>query len=245
MSRVDEIAISYERLYAEHARAPFGSAVPYPHVLIDDLFDERDLDTIRSEFPEDSDSIWQRNHHSHSRKQALADKSLMGPVSQAYFDAVASSAFLRALEEITGIPDLEPDPDLAGGGYHLTLPGGYLDIHADFPRHHRLPLRRRLNLITYLGRDWAEGDGGMFEMWNQEAGETARRVEPVFNRSLIFLVSPDTYHGHPVPLRRHRRPSLAVFYYTRDSSMEAPTSQPATDYLENRNQPSPGGPANG
>jgi Rps23 Pro-64 3,4-dihydroxylase Tpa1-like proline 4-hydroxylase len=234
MSRVDEIAISYENLYSEHARAPFGSAVPYPHLLIDNLFDDRDLDTIRNEFPPDGDSIWQRSHHSHSRKQALADKSLMGPVSQAYFDAVASPAFVRALEEITGIPDLVPDLDLVGGGYHLTLPGGYLDIHADFPRHHHLPLRRRLNLITYLGRDWEEGDGGMFEMWNREAGEAARRVEPVFNRNLIFLVSPDTYHGHPVPLRRHWRPSLAMFYYTRDSSMDAPTSQPATDYLEHR-----------
>jgi Rps23 Pro-64 3,4-dihydroxylase Tpa1-like proline 4-hydroxylase len=234
MSRVNEISISYEKLHGEHAKSPFGSAVPYPYLVIDQLFDDQDLDLIREEFPPDTDSVWKLNHHSHSRKQALEDKSLMGPVSQAYFDTVASPAFVRELEQITGIPDLLPDPHLAGGGYHLTLPGGYLDIHADFPCHPSLPLRRRLNLITYIGRDWEPGDGGVFEMWERDGSGAVRRVEPVFNRSPIFLVGPKGYHGHPEPLRRHRRPSLAVFYYTRDPSMNAPLSQPATDYLEHR-----------
>lgn len=234
MSRIDEIPVSYEKLYGEHARAPFGSAAPYPHLVIDGLFGDKDLDTIREEFPPDADSVWKRNHHSHSRKQALEDKSLMGPVSQAYFAAVASPVFVQALERITGIPDLVPDPYLAGGGYHLTLPGGYLDVHADFPTHPQLPLRRRLNLITYIGRDWQQGDGGVFEMWTKDGSEAVRRIEPIFNRSPIFLVSAEGYHGHPVPLRRHGRPSLAVFYYTRDTSADARPSQPATDYLEQR-----------
>jgi Rps23 Pro-64 3,4-dihydroxylase Tpa1-like proline 4-hydroxylase len=227
-----EISIAYDKLYGENARAPFRSALPYPHLLIDDLFDAQDLDTILKEFPADEDSAWKLNYHSHSRKQALADTSLMGPVSQAYFVAVAAPAFVHALEQITGISGLVPDADLAGGGYHLILPGGYLDIHADFPSHPDLPLRRRLNLITYLSREWEKGDGGEFEMWARDGIEALRRVEPVFNRSLIFSVSPDVYHGHPVPLRNHRRSSLAVFYYTRDLSMTERPAQPATDYLE-------------
>lgn len=93
-------------------------------------------------------------------------------------------------------------------------------------------LRRRLNLITYIGRDWETGDGGVFEMWVRDGSEAVRRVEPIFNRSVIFLVSSGEYHGHPVPLRHHRRPSLAVLYYTRDISMNARPSQPATDYLK-------------
>jgi Rps23 Pro-64 3,4-dihydroxylase Tpa1-like proline 4-hydroxylase len=234
MSGIDEIPISYEKLYGEHARAPFGSAAPYPHLVIDRLFDDQDLDTIRKEFPSADDPVWKLNHHGHSRKQALEDQSLMGPVSQAYFAAVASPAFVQALERITGIPGLVADPQLAGGGYHLTLPGGYLDVHADFPTHPHLPLRRRLNLITYIGRDWEQGDGGVFEMWTKDGSEAVQRVEPRFNRSPIFLVSPEGYHGHPVPLRRRKRPSLAVFYYTRDTSMNARPAQPATDYLEHR-----------
>jgi 2OG-Fe(II) oxygenase superfamily len=229
-----EIAISYEKLYSEHARAPFGSAAPHPHLLIDDLFDDQDLDMILKEFPADTDAVWQLNYHSHSRKQALANRALMGPVSQAYFDAVTSPVFVRALEQVTGIPDLVPDADLAGGGYHLILPGGYLDIHADFPSHPHLPLRRRLNLITYLSREWEKGDGGEFEMWTRDGDEALRRVEPVFNRSLIFAVTPDVYHGHPVPLRNHRRRSLAIFYYTRDLSTDERPAQPATDYLDER-----------
>jgi Rps23 Pro-64 3,4-dihydroxylase Tpa1-like proline 4-hydroxylase len=234
MSKTDEITVSYEKLDNENARAPFGSATPYPHIIIDELFDDQDLHMIRQEFPSDADPVWQFINHSHSRKQALADTSLMGPVSRAYFAAVASAAFVQALERITGISGLEPDPYLFGGGYHLSLPGGFLDIHADFPTHPDLPLIRRLNLITYIGPDWEEGDGGVFEMWTRDSTEALRRVEPKFNRSVIFKTGTDTYHGHPEPLRHHPRPSLAVFYYTQDLSNNPHPAQPPTDYLAER-----------
>lgn len=48
-----------------------------------------------------------------------------------------SSRFVNFLQELTGIPDIVPDPHYPGAGIHLTLPGGFLQIHADFNRYPR------------------------------------------------------------------------------------------------------------
>ena len=46
-----------------------------------------------------------------------------------------SSTFVSFLEKLTGIQDIIPDPHYRGSGVHQTLPGGNLDIHADFNRY--------------------------------------------------------------------------------------------------------------
>ena len=43
-----------------------------------------------------------------------------------------SGPFLTWLEKLTGIEDLIPDPQLAGGGLHSSGPGGRLVPHTDF-----------------------------------------------------------------------------------------------------------------
>ena len=65
------------------------------------------------------------------------------------------SAYGRDLgAALTGVGGLVPDPHLHGGGQHQIRPGGKLAIHADFNRHPKLNLDRRLNLLLYLNRGW-------------------------------------------------------------------------------------------
>jgi Rps23 Pro-64 3,4-dihydroxylase Tpa1-like proline 4-hydroxylase len=68
--------------------------------------------------------------------------------------------FIDFLETLTGITGLLPDPHLWGGGLHQIQRGGFLKVHADFNRHERLDLDRRLNLLVYLNKDWKEEYGG-------------------------------------------------------------------------------------
>ena len=76
-------------------------------------------------------------------------------------DELNSPQFVSWLGDLTGIPDLMPDPSLEGGGMHQTQAGGFLNIHADFTmHHHRENWRRRCNLILYLSEGWMEEWGG-------------------------------------------------------------------------------------
>ena len=78
-------------------------------------------------------------------------------------------------------------------------------MHADFNRHPRLHLERRLNVLIYLNRDWRDEYGGAFELWNGEMTVCEAKVMPHFNRCVIFSTTLTSYHGHPGPLEPRRR----------------------------------------
>ncbi|NEN95926.1 MAG: 2OG-Fe(II) oxygenase, partial [Moorea sp. SIO3I7] len=108
-------------------------------------------------------------------------------------------------------------PHFVGGGLHQIEKGGYLKIHADFNRHTKLRLDRRLNLLIYLNKDWQEDYGGHFEMWDTEMTQSQKKILPVFNRCVIFSTTDFSYHGHPEPLtcpEGRTRKSLALYYYS-------------------------------
>ncbi|MBU2887588.1 2OG-Fe(II) oxygenase [Gilvimarinus agarilyticus] len=107
--------------------------------------------------------------------------------------------------------------EFTGGGFHSTLPGGKLDLHADFNIHLRNGLDRRINLILFLNKDWCESYGGHLELWDENLAAQPKRVLPVFNRAVIFGTTDFTYHGQPIELNcpedRFRK-SLALYYYS-------------------------------
>lgn len=125
--------------------------------------------------------------------------------------------FLKFLEELTGITNLISDPSFRGGGLHNIYRGGKLGIHADFNKHERYGLDRRLNLLLYLNKEWREEYGGHIELWNREMKQCVRSYLPKFNRVVIFTTTETSFHGHPKPLscpEYMSRKSLALYYYT-------------------------------
>ena len=79
-----------------------------------------------------------------------------------------SRQFTLFLETLTGIDNLIPDPYFIGGGIHLSGPGDFLKIHADFNWHHKLQAYRRVNALLYLPEEWDESWGGALEFWDRE-----------------------------------------------------------------------------
>jgi hypothetical protein len=129
-----------------------------------------------------------------------------------------SDLFMYWLNQLTGI--IEPliaDPYLSGGGYHEIKRGGFLKVHADFNKHPKLDLDRRLNLLIYLNEDWKEEWGGALQLFNDNMDKAVQEVLPIFNTAVIFTTTSFTYHGHPDPLNcpetRSRR-SLAYYYFS-------------------------------
>lgn len=220
---------------ADKHQDQFRAATPFPHVVIDDFLPPSVLEGVLEEFPAPEQPDWEQFDTSREIKLALADPEQMGPVTRHVLAEFNSGAFVDFMERLTGIEALIPDPHYLGGGLHQIRPGGFLKVHADFNRHTRLDLERRLNAILYLNKDWEESYGGHLQIWDNEMTRCEKAVLPVFNRLLVFATLDNANHGHPDPLTcppdRARR-SMALYYYTSGRSEHEQQEQHSTVFRQ-------------
>ena len=232
--RVESMDSAFEPSLIDLGRSlhdDFVSNRPFPHIVIDDVLPPSLLDTVLSEYPTPWSARWDEFDKKTEVELALRDTTQMGPVTRNLLAEFNGSVFVEFLEQLTGIGGLIPDPHYVGGGLHQIRPGGYLKVHADFNRHPRLQLDRRLNALLYLNRDWDESYGGALELWDEEMNRAEQIILPVFNRMVIFATTDFSYHGHPSPLTcppdRTRR-SIALYYYTNGRPAEEVTANHTT-----------------
>ena len=199
-------------------RERYLGADPFPHIVLDDLFDDADLERVLAEFPKPDETRWMRFDSPLEKKLGFYhEHSAISPAIRAFLDAMNGFEMLLFLEALTGIDGLIPDPYFGGGGLHQIESGGFLKIHADFNVHPKLKLDRRLNMLVYLNKDWREEWGGHLELWNASMTECRQRVLPSFNRTVVFSTTDTSYHGHPHPLASPpgvTRKSVSLYYYT-------------------------------
>ncbi|HKO54708.1 MAG TPA: 2OG-Fe(II) oxygenase [Thermoanaerobaculia bacterium] len=202
------------------ALAPrYAAAEPFPHIVLDGLFDDGALDAVLRDFPTpDAMRSWLNFDSPHEKKLGFFhERSAVSDTIRRFLDAMNGFETLLFLEKLTGIEGLIPDPYFAGGGPHQIEPGGYLKVHADFNVHPKLHLDRRLNMLVYLNRDWREEWGGHLELWDASLTASRQRILPTFNRTVIFSTTDTSYHGHPHPLTSPpgvTRKSVSLYYYT-------------------------------
>lgn len=204
------------RLAAEH-RGAYSAGEPFPHVVIDDFLPVEVLRSVAGSFPEARRGDWHEFDNPRQKKLAVEDEASIGDAARAVLYQLNSATFMEFLERLTGIEGLIPDPYFTGGGLHQIERGGYLKIHADFNRHPKFKLDRRLNLLLYLNEGWEDSYGGHLELWDREVKRCVRRIAPTFNRCVIFNTTDFSFHGHPEPLACPEwvtRKSLALYYYS-------------------------------
>ena len=228
------------------AARDYGSASPFPHVVLENLFPADFVAAVASELPQEVDPHGcalaappdgvktslsdQRCFHAtrlasrEFRKSMINNEALMGNQTRLLFATMRSPRFVRFLEKMSGIDGLVPDPAYEGSGIHITTRGGHLQVHSDF-NHLGADLKwhRRLNIFVFLNHDWEDAYGGHLELWDRNLTRCAQRVLPTMNRFVAFSSTDFSYHGHPVPLTappgRMRR-SVAMYYYTRSRPVE-------------------------
>jgi hypothetical protein len=228
-TRSEQTALSFQldRDYlvrlADERRESYGLAKPYPHAVLDDFLPAGILDAVLEEFPSPARGEWIAFDSPTERKLASKDDAAMGPATRHLLSTLNSATFIDFLERLTGIDALIPDPHFEGGGLHQIERGGHLKVHADFNRHPRTGLERRLNVLVYLNRDWKDEYGGAFELWDRKMNRCEHKVMPYFNRCVVFSTTSTSYHGHPEPLEcpeGETRKSIALYYYSKDRPPE-------------------------
>lgn len=188
--------------------AEFAAAKPFPHMVVDGMWDPALLNQIDAEFPAAGDRRWITYPGVEERGKKAGPPSMWGPRTRGFFDVARSAEECAALEALTGIGPLTADD--VGGGLHETGEGGRLASHVDFNVHPSLPLERRINLLVFLNHGWRREWGGTLYLGEHREVE----VVPEFNRTVIFACGDTSWHGHPDPIiGQHLRRSLAIYYY--------------------------------
>jgi Rps23 Pro-64 3,4-dihydroxylase Tpa1-like proline 4-hydroxylase len=205
----------------------YHKAKPFPHIVIDKFLPETILDSVLDEFNKNKnwwyDKVkWTEPYQVNKFYWPYDIETANNmpndlPTISALVNYLNSPVMLKYLEELTGIDNLISDELLMGGGLHKITSGGKLAIHKDYNVHPVKKIYRRLNLLIYLNKDWKQEWEGNLELWDKDHTKLEVSVEPLFNRAVIFTISEDSLHGHPVPLNTPKnvsRNSIALYYFT-------------------------------
>lgn len=198
-------------------RQQLNSGIPFPHLVLQNVFNPILLDLVAEEFDALPEGYLAdvKSRYESTRRSVLG--AALGPAAQVYFDTINSGWFTEWLSAVTGIPYLLPDPKLFGGGLHESQNGATFAVHRDFNRHRHLGLKNEMVFITYLNKNWDPEWGSALELWDQKKGRCVTMVQPEFGHSILLPHGPVSYHGHTKPLQapegRSRR-SIAAYFYT-------------------------------
>jgi hypothetical protein len=203
---------------ARSRRDEYAAAAPFPHAVLDGLFPDVVARRLLAEFPPKQSFVREDDPDEPRRRGKLSsrDETTFGSFTRHLLYHLNSGIFVTFLEELSGIRGLFPDPHVAYSLRHFE-PGGRLGIHADYNVHPQLRVDRRLNLILYLNDGWRPEWGGQLELWDAAMTRCVRRIEPAFNRAVIFNTTDTGFHGFPDALRcppSETRKSLQLYYFT-------------------------------
>jgi hypothetical protein len=219
--------------FAEEHKGAYATANPFPYGYFDNFFNETELNEVLREFPDLKKKADIKFNDPNQIKLASKGEYRFGEKTKEFMHFLNSQPFLEFLSTLTGIENLIPDPFFDGGGCHEIQPGGMLKIHADFNKHPKTRLDRRLNVLIYLNQDWKEEYGGHFELWDKDMKESKAKILPLFNRMALFSTTSDSYHGHPNPLTcppDRSRKSIALYYYTNGRPGEEQVEESVQDH---------------
>lgn len=194
----------------------YQTAEPFPHIVIDGLFEFMHLHAAYLGFPKPDEAWWKYDNFM-EKKWAKDDLTDVCDPIQTIVATLNGKKFVSFLEKLTGIQGLVVDCQLNGGGLHQITEGGKLDIHIDYNYHPVTKLDRRLNVLLYLNHDWQQEWGGELELWDSDVQKRAVAISPLFNRLVVFSTTEKSNHGHPEPLRcppNRTRKSIATYLYT-------------------------------
>lgn len=131
------------------------------------------------------------------------------------FGFLQSPAWVQRLQGMFGIPLLEVDDTLHGGGVHVMPGGSRLLGHLDYARHPiKRDKQRALNAIAFLGAapEWPSDWGGELQLMTP-GGNPKKRIYPFPGRVVVFETSDLSYHGVASIVAEARDRVTAAVYY--------------------------------
>ena len=179
----------------EELHQKFISAAPFPYICLDNFLDLSLAKSLSDNFPslQNMDVFYKglnerKGEHSSFENLHEDFASLRKKLS--------TKDFVQQIETITGFKDLHLIDDRYGCGLHQGGNNSFLDTHIDYNLHPILKKQRRLNLIIFLNEKWEKDWGGFLQFSDSTGTKCVTSIEPKFNRAVIFICNPISYHGY-------------------------------------------------
>lgn len=202
---------------ADSLRQSYATAKPYPHLVIDNLFQPELLDRLAADFPNSDQRdwlVWDTRNELKSTSRGIEGLSTFTQMFSLWLN---SADVVKTIESIVGIDNLVGDPTFHGAGLHEMHRDGWLAMHADYTKHFSMPLMRRINVLIYLNRDWDASWGGELALQDATNEDTRVSYPCYFNRTIIFPTTSKTFHGVPTHLScppDRSRKLLSIYYWS-------------------------------
>lgn len=206
----------------------FKGATPFDHCLVDNFISTSLLEKLQSEFPAYDSEIWYEYNNKIEHKRAQNNWNLFPEYTYKFFQYLNSNEFIDLLSGLYG-KKLYPDYGLHGGGWHIHKKGGNLNPHLDYDIHPKLRMKRVINLIIYLTKDYREEYEGKLGLWEHDAvneipGKLAKEILPVENRAIFFDTTQNSWHGMSNQMSNQGgdiyRRSLAIYYLAKANDVD-------------------------
>lgn len=213
--------IDMDSLRARQAaiRQDYQSKKPFRYVMFEGFFKPEQAEQIYQSYPDIEFGEWNGTTYIDQKNKFAKTSFEPGSLFDRAFAELNSPEFLKWLESVTGIEELEGDPQLFGGGLHQSIHGAFLNVHVDYNYHPETKHHRRCNVLVYMNKDWKDEYEGHLELWDLSDGKMDQlgKFAPLFNRCVIFETNEISFHGHPKKLNTPQgmtRKSIATYYYT-------------------------------
>ena len=218
------------KIYSEHSNKKIQDSrknnnyftKPYKHLVIDNFFDQKLINQSLKNFPNAFDESWEFTNDKDIEIKYRSKWTSEFDIPEGIIDVVRimnGADFLKSISEIFKIKKLIPDPYFTGGGLNVTKKGGLLDVHVDGNYHDATGLNRRLNALLFLYKNWIPKWGGEFGLYDSKGEMCLKKIEPIFNRLVVFDTHDTSWHGLPDPINfpdDNPRKSILLYYYTKE-----------------------------
>ncbi len=195
----------------------FNSTKPFPYVIIDNFLNLNLAKKIVKNFPHHTNKkLWSYRNYCEIKK-ATDNWNMFPPEAYQLLSVLNSNDFLEIIKKKIKLKNLYPDYGLNGGGFHIMGEKGKLNPHLDYIIHPKLNLMRKFNLIVFFNLKWKPSNGGELCLYDKNSsnkklpGKLVKKIEPKFNRAVLFDTSLSSWHGVN-EVRNMVRKSMAVYY---------------------------------
>lgn len=222
------------RLASECARLArdFSASGPIRHCVIDGLLGDAEQARLAAAFPDATAMHLRQTFRERKRISAQMDRH--DPALADALFAFHEPAVVEQLRDITGKPDLHPDPELYAAGLSRMCAGDFLNPHIDNSHDGARRRWRNLNLLYYVGE--GAGSGGELELWPHGMGAEPIRIPARPDRLVVMETHQHAWHSvRPV---EGPEPRLCLSnYYFGDTPMSADQCFHVTTFRGRPGQP--------